>query len=94
MANSLGMLDMATRGTAEVTGRPDKSTEFQLYVGRGGQSNVIDFTLHKLILYATKAQDMQQKMTLFAMIEDYRNGNIAIAWRRGRPVHLKVTKDV
>lgn len=90
---SLLNTNMATRNAADLPGRPDKGTDFQLYAGKNGPSNVIDFTLAKLIRFATKAQDPQQKMMLMAMIEDYRNGVIAVAWRRGRPVHLKVTRE-
>jgi hypothetical protein len=28
-----------------------------------------------------------------AMIDDYKHGNIAVAWRRGQPVWVKVTKE-
>ena len=91
MANSLGTMDMATRNVAEVPGRPDKCTDFQLHTKRTG--NVLDFTLHKLIRYALKTQDPQQKLTLMALIEDYRNGLVAIAWRKGLPVPLRVTKE-
>lgn len=84
---------MATRNTAAVTGRPDKGTEFQLHSSSSGMLNVIDFTERKLIKYASKVTDLQQKMLLMALIEDYRRGRVAVAWRRGRPVHLPVTKE-
>jgi hypothetical protein len=33
------------------------------------------------------------KLTLAAMVDDYRKGHIAVAWRRGQPVYIKVTKE-
>mgnify|MGYP007044014411 CR=1 FL=1 len=95
MANSTLSLDMSmsTRNTAGLPRRLEKSTDFQLHVGRGSDKNVIDFTEQKLLRYALKTNDPQQKLTLVAMIEDYRNGHIAIAWKRGTPVYLRVTKD-
>lgn len=73
--------------------RTEKCTEFQMHAGKKGARNIIDFTEKKLIHYATKTKDPQQKMVLIALIEEYRNGNVAIAWRRGQPVPLRVTKE-
>jgi hypothetical protein len=81
---------MATRNVANVPGRPDACTEFQLYAGC---KDVIDYTERRLVRYAGKAADPMQKLTLCAMIDDYRDGRIAIAWRGGRPVFVKVTKE-
>jgi len=85
---------MATRNVAGLPGRPETSTEFQLYVGRS-KKNVLDFTEQKLIRYAAKTIDPQQKLILTALIEDYRNGLVAVAWRRGAAVYfkVKVTKE-
>lgn len=93
MANGIGTLDMSTRNVSDVPRRLDRCTEFQLYVGRGADRNVLDFTLHKLVAYALKQKDAQLKLTLMALIEDYRAGLVAVAWRRGAPVPLRVTKD-
>ncbi len=93
MANFMGSLstEMATRNVANLPGRPEARTEFQVH---GGEArNVVDFTERKLIRYAMKATDPQQKLVLMAMVEDYRNGHIAVAWRRGQPVYVKVTKE-
>lgn len=97
VANSLGdlgmMTAMATRNAANLPGRPDKCTDFQLHVGRGTNKNVVDFTERKLIGYALRTKDAQQRLTLMAMVEDYVKGNIAVAWKRGSPVYIRVTKD-
>jgi len=95
MANSTLSLDMSmsTRNAANLPHRLEKSTDFQLHVGRGAEKNIIDFTEQKLLRYAVKASDPQQKLTLMVMVDDYRNGHIAVAWKCGKPVYLKVTKD-
>lgn len=82
---------MATRNVADVSSRVDERTEYQLHTKRVG--NVVDFTLHKLCMYALKTKDPQQKLMIFALIEDYRAGAVAIAWRRGLPIPLRVTKE-
>jgi hypothetical protein len=84
---------MATRNVADTPGRPERSTEFQLHIGKGSGRNVIDFTEHKLIRYASKIKDPQQKMVLMALIEDYRNGVVAVAWRRGQPLPMRITRE-
>lgn len=82
---------MATRNSAGLPDRNSKSTDFQLYVG--SRDNVIDFTKHRLLSYANKTKDLQQQMFLMALVEDYVKGLVAIAWKRGVPVHLKVTRQ-
>jgi hypothetical protein len=84
---------MATRNAANLPERKERCTEFQLHGGDGAR-NVVDFTERKLIRYATRTSDHQQKLVLMAMIEDYKKGNIAVAWRRGQPVWVKVTKEL
>lgn len=83
---------MATRNAANMPGRPEKCTEFQLHGGKERPKNVIDFTEKKLQQYASKTYDPQQKATILALIEDYRDGRVAVAWRRGYPVPVRVTK--
>ncbi len=85
--------DMATRNVADMPDRPDHCTDFQIYSGKTSAKNVIDFTERKLIAYALSVKDVQQKLVLAALVVDYRAGRMAIAWRRGLPVPIKVTKD-
>lgn len=84
---------MATRNAANLPGRADKCTDFQLHMGKGAGKNIIDFTERKLLGYAMKTKDPQQKLTLMAMVDDYVKGNIAVAWKRGQPVWLRVTRE-
>ena len=85
-------LAMGTRNTANLPDRQEKCTEFQFYSGKN-RKNTIDFTEYKLVCYAQKTKDLQQKLMLMTMIEDYRKGLIAIAWKRGVPVYFRVTRD-
>jgi hypothetical protein len=32
-------------------------------------------------------------MVIMAMLSDYVSGNIAVAWKRGNPIYVRVTKD-
>lgn len=81
---------MATRNAAGIPNRSEKCTEFQLHtVG----PNVIDFTERKLLKYVSKVTDPQQKLTLCAMIDEYRAGTVAVGWKRGAPVYVRVTRE-
>lgn len=91
--SSLAIFDMATRNAANMPGRPERCTEFQLHGGKERAKNVIDFTERKLIQYASKTKDPQQKSILTTLIDDYRNGRVAVAWRSGAPVPVRVTKE-
>lgn len=89
---------MATRGLASSKTPFVACTEFALHVSQQAgfsvaKKKLIDYTEHRLIKYAKSVSDAQQKLVLFALIEDYRNGHVAVAWRNGLPTHIKVTKD-
>ncbi len=91
---SRGLLNqsMATRNAANLPERKQHCTEFQLH-GEGNQKGVIDFTEQKLVRFAARIVDAQQKLVVLAMLDDYRDGNIAVAWRRGQPCWLRVTHE-
>ena len=82
---------MATRRIEDAPERIDRCTEFQVHVGKAG--NVVDFTEFKLLRYSASVSDPQQKLIIAALIIDYRMGTIAVAWRRGKPVPLRMTKE-
>ena len=82
---------VATRRVEDAPDRVDRCTEFQIHVGRC--DNVVDFTEFKLLRYSASLADAQQKLIVAALIIDYRTGNIAIAWRRGKPVPLRITHE-
>jgi hypothetical protein len=72
-------------------------TEFTLHVSQqtllsGKRKNLIDYSQHKLTRYIDTIDDAQQKMVLCALLHDYIKGEVALAWRRGQPVYIQVTK--
>ena len=89
---------MATRIPRDIKVPLHECTNFVLHVSQqtifnGFQKKIIDYTEHKLIKYIATITDVQQKMLLMAMLSDYLNGHVAIAWRKGTPCYLKVTKE-
>lgn len=73
-------------------------TSFQLHKSQlnifdGCRRKIFDYTEHRLVRYAKTLKDEQQKLVINAMVADYKSGKIAIAWRSGQPISMKVTKD-
>jgi hypothetical protein len=72
-------------------------TEFVLhknYSSSDVQQNLIDFSEKKLFKFMNSVTDNQQKQFLVALLKDYIDGNVAIAWKKGVPLYFKVLKDV
>ena len=89
---------MATRSANNIQIPLHECTQFVLHKTHqnkfdGIQKKIIDFTEHKLLKYINSVSDAQQKLSLAAMIEDYRDGNVAVGWRRGSPCYIKVSKE-
>lgn len=89
---------VATKKPTNVKLEVENCTSFQLHKSQqtaydGMNKSIIDYTEHRLMKYAEKIKDAQQKMVVMAMVVDYRAGNIAVAWKRGRPIYVRVTKD-
>lgn len=83
-------MNVSSRNVAGVPNQQERCTEFQLHMGR--IKNIIDFTEQRLLWYAERASDPQQKVTLAALVRDYRGGLVAVAWKRGEPSWIKVTR--
>jgi|SRR3990167_346088 hypothetical protein len=91
-------ISVATKKPTNVKLDAENCTSFQLHKSQqtmfnGTGSRVIDYTEHRLIKYAETIKDAQQKLVVMAMVIDYRAGNVAVAWKRGNPIALRVTKD-
>lgn len=89
---------MATNIPKNTLVKPWECTEFQLHKSQQTIFNeiikkVYDYSEYKLIAYIDKIIDPQQKNALEKLLKDYISGNVAIAWRKGQPVWIKVTKD-
>jgi hypothetical protein len=91
---------MATRKPVDTTGNViETTTEFHMHKSQksmfnGIQHRVIDYTEHRLIRYAKTVKDKQQQYVLLELIQSYKAGKVAIAWKRGLPVWIPVTKDM
>ena len=89
--------NMATRTPKGTGTKPGENcTEFQLHKSQSqltAHKNVFDYSYFRLIQYIQQVTDEQQKQTLKDICVQYKAGMVAIAWKSGRPVWLKVTKD-
>lgn len=88
---------MSTKIPKNTKVKPGECTEFQLHKSQrnvfdGIMNVVIDYTEHRLRKHIEKIKDAQQKLILSALLIDYISGNVAVAWKRGLPVWVKVSK--
>lgn len=72
-------------------------TEFQLHksqltIFNGILNKICDYSEYKLVCYIDDTIDKQQKLILIALLHDYKIGHVAIAWKQGRPIWIKVVK--
>lgn len=70
-------------------------TDFVMHKSQSSMANtanIIDFFEHKLLKYAAAIQDAQQQLVIYALIKDYRDGHVAVAWKAGLPLYTRVIK--
>ena len=70
-------------------------TEFQVHKSHRGDvfgKHVIDYSEHRLRRHIQKVDDAQQKAIIENLIIDYVEGRVAIAWKKGKPIWIKLTK--
>ena len=89
---------MSTKLPKNVRIKPGESTDFQLHKSQqtiysGSVRTVVDFTEYRLKKYIKSATDEQQKLTLMQLLNDYISGRVAVAWKRGQPIWIKISKD-
>ena len=89
---------MATRNVAGVKVETKNTTEYVMHKSQtslfnGIQHKVIDYSEHRLMRYIDSVTDRQQKLVLMALLSDYISGQVAIAWREGRPTYIRVTSE-
>jgi len=88
--------DMATKSNAAGLKIGERSTEFQMHKSQLSASNVkkvLDYSEHRLRAFVQKITDRQQRETLLSVIKKYCKGEVAVAWKAGKPVWIHVTKD-
>lgn len=86
---------MATRNPSETKIPLSECTDLQVHVSqRTMKPGVIDFSEKKLMKLHATTTDPVRKLSLAALITDYRAGFVAVAWWKGNdPVSIKVTKE-
>jgi hypothetical protein len=88
---------MSTRNPQTPGRKPgDACTEFQLHKSQLPTSlrrNLLDYTEFRLRLYISQVKDEQQRLSLTEVLTSYKKGLVAVAWKSGKPVWLKVTRD-
>lgn len=89
---------MATKMPKKTKMKPGESTDFQLHKSQltifsGILRKVFDYTEYKLRKHINVVKDEQQKLTLRELLRDYIAGNVAVAWKKGQPIWIKVSKD-
>jgi hypothetical protein len=88
---------MATRNPKNIDRPLANCTEFQVHISQQvvfeGLKGVIDFTEQKLQRCIAAATTEAKRMSLVALLRDYRHGNVAISWRRGEPAYIYMTKE-
>lgn len=92
------MKKTATRNPMQAEISPETCTEFQMHRTQHPQFDqvkhkLVDFTEHRLQRLIDKAHDVQLRSALAELLQNYRRGNVAIAWRRGKPTWLNVTRE-
>lgn len=88
---------MATRSPQGPPKKPGEvCTEFQLHKSQiltVDKRNLFDYTEFRLIKYISQVRDEQQKTTLEEILLKYRKGQVAVAWKSGKPIWILVTKE-
>lgn len=89
---------MATKIPKKTKLKPGESTDFQLHKSQLTIFSeilhiVFDYTEYKIKKHIEAAKDEQQKLTLKELLKDYKVGNVAVAWKKGQPIWIKVSKD-
>ena len=74
----------------------ERCTEFQMHKSQLSLLSVryiIDYSEQKLKYFIKNVTDSQQKETLIKVLESYKRGEVAVAWKAGKPVWINVTKE-
>lgn len=89
--------NVATRNTNMKPQKPGEScTEFQFHKSQLNvldKRNLIDYTEIRLMKYIEQLKDKKQVSTIKRILEDYKEGYVAITWKSGRPSWLRITKE-
>lgn len=90
------MVRVAKRVQKDIKAAPSECTQYQLHktqltVFAEFLRTTYDFTEFRLRRCIEEVDD-SQKLVLTDLLNNYVRGNVAIAWLRGQPLHINVTK--
>jgi hypothetical protein len=71
-------------------------TEYHLHKSQTSErsnKNILDFSAFKIMQLMSKTPDESQRLMLAALLRDYREGHVAIGWKEGLPVWIRVTAE-
>ena len=54
---------------------------------------VIDYTEYRITRMLSECKSHEIKLTLEALLSDYKSGSVAVAWHHGTPCAVPVMKD-
>jgi len=80
--------------------RSSGRTEFQLHISQyqtfqSSRKVLRDFTEAKLLRYLEEVQhDPSRSRVVENLIKEYRQGRVAVAWKQGEPLYVKITNIV
>lgn len=86
---------MATRDPQTLSIKPgETTTEFQLHKSLTcSDKSVIDYAERRLKWYALRVTDLTQRLMLERVISAYLKGDVAVAWKSGKPVYINVISE-
>lgn len=74
------------------------STEYQLHKSQLFPTiiarNLVDFTTIKLMSCINNSENEDDKIVLKKVLQDYKKGKIAVAWKAGLPIWINVTNEL
>lgn len=77
--------------------KPGECTGFQLHkkqqtIYSGILDDILDFTEFKLSKYIEGINEPEEVKLLNLLLDDYRQGKVAVAWNKGVPISINIVK--
>lgn len=77
--------------------KPGECTSFQLHktqqtIYSGILDDILDFTEFKLSKYIEGINEPEEVKLLNSLLDDYRQGKVAVAWNKGVPISINIVK--
>ena len=70
-----------------------KATDFQIHASQNtlqkNCKNIFDYSEYKLKKIIQNCKSQKQQIQYIALLDDYVNGFVSIAWKAGTPIYIK-----